>query len=273
MMTKALGLCGLAAVLGALALWSIDNEGGNASGAATGTAPRQSPGAVRPARAEGHAPGAAGHPKGAREGTNPWVFSPFGAGPPREATAEELADAEDRTMEPALAKPFAPRQAADLAADAEAAQRRITLGYEPPPEMLKQGPQALQALAQGGNAHAKAMVAEALINGTSPILAAPPALSAQAQAQATELLQDALALGHVRSASLIAELAMRQHNPTEAYAWHLVAERLGDTFSSRGFRNSEWYLEADDAQRLAAQAKLPALLADIEARKSAAATR
>lgn len=270
MLAQALGLCGLVAVVCTLAFWPADDERGNASQA--GVAARRSPGAMSAASGDAYSTDAAGGTQ--RAGANPWVFSPFGAGPTREATAEELADAQGKTMLPAQTPPFAPRQAADLAADAEVAQKRIALGYEPPPELRGQGPQALQALAQAGNAHAKAMVAQALMNGPdTAIHIAPPAVSPQVQAQATELLQDALALGHVRSASLIAELAMRQHKPAQAYAWHLVAERLGDTFSSRGFRNSEWYLEADDSQRLAAQAKLPTLLADIEARKRATSSR
>lgn len=157
---------------------------------------------------------------------------------------------------------------------AEVERKMRALGYGPSPETAGKSSTQLLTLANAGNAEAKAAIAELYIHARPSARSLSPSsggLVSAAQAQAW--LLDAVATGHIRSASLMAELAQNQHRQEEAYAWYLVAEHLGDSYSSQTFRNAEWYLEADDALRLAAQARLPTLLADIEARKGAAATQ
>lgn len=77
-------------------------------------------------------------------------------------------------------------------------------------------------------------------------------------------LVSAVNAGHIRSAAVLARLYSQENNAVDAYAWHLLAERLGDSSGSTWAR--ETFARVSQAHRQAAGEKAQALFSQANQR-------
>jgi hypothetical protein len=155
----------------------------------------------------------------------------------------------------------------------EAARRKKmeALGYMVPADYLTKDLQSLKKLAKSGDAYAMVHLGEKYyfeLNKNPENPDYDPQTDYANQAKST--FKDALVAGNIRSAGIIAELYLQENNLVDAYAWHLISDRLGDSISADWFRTTKVYTEASDQLKQAAKAKLPVLIAELDSRSKAA---
>jgi hypothetical protein len=155
----------------------------------------------------------------------------------------------------------------------EAARRKKmeALGYMVPADYLTKDLQSLKKLAKSGDAYAMVHLGEKYyfeLNKNPENPDYDPQTDYANQAKST--FKDALVAGNIRSAGIISELYLQENNLVDAYAWHLISDRLGDSISADWFRTTKVYTEASDQLKQAAKAKLPVLIAELDSRSKAA---
>nr|WP_315468578.1 hypothetical protein [uncultured Undibacterium sp.] len=153
-------------------------------------------------------------------------------------------------------------------AEAERTKKLQELGYMLPPEYYSKDLKTLRRMAKAGDAFAMMHIGEKYyfeIQGQSQH---PDFDKNMDYAKAAkQSFQDALAAGNIRSAGIIAELYFQEKNPTEAYAWHLVSDQLGDSISADWFRRTEMAMQASDALKQAAAERATQILAELKLKK------
>ncbi|MBR7799323.1 hypothetical protein [Undibacterium fentianense] len=66
-------------------------------------------------------------------------------------------------------------------------------------------------------------------------------------------LKSSLLQGHIKSASTLGSMSLNMGDKIEAMAWYFVANSMGDTIATRYFENTEFFLEASEAEKLQAR--------------------
>ncbi|MDW5416105.1 hypothetical protein R6242_05915 [Iodobacter sp. CM08] len=155
----------------------------------------------------------------------------------------------------------------------EAARRKKmeALGYMVPADYLTKDLQSLKKMAKAGDAYAMVHLGEKYyfeLNKNPENPDYDPQTDYANQAKST--FKDALVAGNIRSAAIISELYLQENNLVDAYAWHLISDRLGDSISADWFRSTKVYTEASEQLKQAAKAKLPVLIAELDSRSKAA---
>jgi hypothetical protein len=121
------------------------------------------------------------------------------------------------------------------------------LGYMVPPDYYGKDLKTLRQLAKGGDAYAMVHLGEKYyfeLNGNK----SNPEYEngTDYPAAAKESFKLALAAGNIRSAGIISELYLQENNAVEAYAWHIVSEKMGDSISADWFRGTRLAQQASD---------------------------
>ncbi|MBR7799327.1 hypothetical protein [Undibacterium fentianense] len=132
------------------------------------------------------------------------------------------------------------------------------LKYRIPAELLTKSDEDLWKLAQSKNPYAMNMIAERLDS--------PKTMNDEERKNFEELrlnLKATLNQGHIRSASTLGAMALRNGEKSEAMIWFYVADSLGDTFAKQYFEHAEFFLEANEAERLLARQKAAERLDEI----------
>ncbi|MDC8756401.1 hypothetical protein [Janthinobacterium fluminis] len=234
--------------------------GVGAAGGAAGAAQADATAAPGGAAA---AAGAAGAGKSVLLG-NPELQSPFGPGAP---VSDVLAGG-------AGAAPAAGQPEKEVISAAEAARRQkmAALGYMVPPDYYSKDLKTLRMLAKGGDAYAMVHLGEKYYFELNGNKANPEYDSGTDYALAAkQSFKEALAAGNIRSAGIIAELYLQENNLAEAYAWHLVSERMGDSISADWFRSTKAAQQASDGLKREAGARAAKITAELNGMKRKAA--
>ncbi|AMC33611.1 hypothetical protein [Janthinobacterium sp. B9-8] len=135
----------------------------------------------------------------------------------------------------------------------EAARRKKmeALGYMVPADYLTRDLQSLKKMAKAGDAYAMVHLGEKYyfeLNKNPENPDYNPQTDYANQAKST--FKDALVAGNIRSAGIISELYLQENNLVDAYAWHLISDRLGDSISADWFRSTKVYTEASEQLKL-----------------------
>lgn len=167
-----------------------------------------------------------------------WANSPFALGTPMAQT--EIAGASSAAANAGgLA---APEAEVISAAEAARRQKMEKLGYMLPPDYYRKDLASLKKLAQAGDGFAMMHLGERYyfeLNGQ------PQHPDYDAKLDYRELARQefmaSLVAGKVRPAGIISELYLQEHNVVDAYAWHLLSDKLGDSISADWFRRTRDY--------------------------------
>ncbi|WP_395005457.1 hypothetical protein [Undibacterium sp.] len=161
-----------------------------------------------------------------------------------------------------------PEQEVTSPAEAERTKKLQELGYMLPPEYYSKDLKTLRRMAKAGDAFAMMHIGEKYYFEMQGQTQHPDFEKNMDYAKAAkQSFQDALAAGNIRSAGIIAELYFQEKNPTEAYAWHLVSDQLGDSISAEWFRRTEMAMQASDAVKQAAATRAAQILAELKLKK------
>lgn len=161
-----------------------------------------------------------------------------------------------------------PEQEVTSPAEAERTKKLQELGYMLPPEYYSKDLKTLRRMAKAGDAFAMMHIGEKYYFEMQGQTQHPDFEKNMDYAKAAkQSFQDALAAGNIRSAGIIAELYFQEKNPTEAYAWHLVSDQLGDNISAEWFRRTEMAMQASDAVKQAAATRAAQILAELKLKK------
>lgn len=152
----------------------------------------------------------------------------------------------------------------------EAARRKkmADLGYLLPPEYYNKDLKTLRKLAKAGDAFAMMHMGEKYYFEMNGQTNHPEYESTMDYANAAkQSFKDALAAGNIRSAGIIAELYFQEKNTTEAYAWHLVSDQLGDSISADWFRRTDMAMQASEAIKQAAALRAAQIIEELKKTK------
>ena len=202
-----------------------------------------------------------GHAHG--EKANPWQASPFQvAGTP---TAIPNFGPMNK-LDPAQV----PEPEKEVVSPEELARRQKmkALGYMVPTDYYSKDVKTLKQLAKSGDAYAMVHLGEKYyfeLNGQTTNPDFEQGLDYPAAAK--QSFKDALVAGNVRSAGIIAELYFQEKNPTEAYAWHLISDQLGDDISANWFRRTEMAQQATPAIKQAAATRAAQIMSELKLAK------
>lgn len=180
-----------------------------------------------------------------------WGNSPFALGAP---VAESGAGA---TANAASASQPAPEPEVISAAETARRQKMEKLGYMLPPDYYRKDLASLKKLAKSGDGFAMMHLGERYyfeLNGQ------PQHPDYDARLDYRELARQefmaSLVAGKVRPAGIISELYLQEHNVVDAYAWHLLSDKLGDSISADWFRRTRDYQALTDNDKQLAQVRL-----------------
>lgn len=148
----------------------------------------------------------------------------------------------------------------------EAARRKkmAALGYMVPPAYYSKNLATLKEMARQGDAYALVHLGEKFyfeLNGQKNNPEYDPAMDYPAAAKKS--FSEALAAGNIRSAGIISELYLQENNVVDAYAWHLLSKKLGDSISAEWFEKTAAHASLSEQQKQQALAKLPDLMSNI----------
>jgi hypothetical protein len=105
-----------------------------------------------------------------------------------------------------------------------------SLGYGAPPEYYEMDLKTLKKLAKQHDGYAMLQLAEQYYNEANLIYSDPEfPKNEDPKAVAKQYLSDAFGTGFSRAASVLAKHYFDENDPVEAYAWRLVAEKVGDS--------------------------------------------
>jgi hypothetical protein len=186
--------------------------------------------------------------------TNEGQLSPFAAAAPNAKPASGTAGKPALAPEPETVPPE------------EGARRKKMqqLGYLVPPDYYQKSLATLRQLAASGDAYAMVHLGEKYyfeLNGqpNNPDYQS----GVDYPAAAKQAFSGALAAGNIRSAGIIAELYLQENNPIDAYTWHLLSKRLGDSISAEWFEKTTLFANLSQAQKQAGQGRLPNLIESV----------
>ncbi len=124
------------------------------------------------------------------------------------------------------------------------------LGHLIPIEYYNYGLETLKQLAENGDAYASFHLGERyyyqLLNDPNH---QDYDDSMDYKAAARSAFSQALHHGNRHAAAVISELNMQEENHENAYAWHLVAQDLGDTPATEWFKKQNFYQTITDEQK------------------------
>lgn len=187
----------------------------------------------------------------AKPGGSDWGNSPFALGTP---ASDAGSGANGNGANPALASP---EPEVISAAEAARRQKMEKLGYMLPPDYYRKDLASLKKLAQSGDGFAMMHLGERYyfeLNGQ------PQNPDYDARLDYRELARQefmaSLVAGKVRPAGIISELYLQEHNVVDAYAWHLLSDKLGDSISAEWFRRTRDYQNLTDNDKQLAQVRL-----------------
>lgn len=165
------------------------------------------------------------------EGQASWSKSPFAKGAPA-AQASQATRIEQRK------------------------ERMKAKGIDTPPEYDTMDLKTLHSQAKRGDLFAMLQLAEQYAE-EADALESDPAFDVKQSPNALskKYLADAMAAGHNHSAAVLAKKHAEEHNPVDAYAWHMLSERLGDTSNTTLFRQSNTFGNLSYEQRQVAERK------------------
>jgi hypothetical protein len=197
------------------------------------------------------------------EMANPWQTSPFRiSGTP--TTVPDFGPLSK--LDPAQV----PEPEKEIVSAEELARRKKMndLGYMVPTDYYTKDLKTLKQLAKSGDAYAMVHLGEKYyfeLNGqtTNPEFEQ----GVDYPAAAKQSFKDALVAGNVRSAGIIAELYFQEKNSTEAYAWHLISDQLGDDISANWFRRTDMAQQATPAVKQAAAARAAQIMSELKLAK------
>lgn len=191
---------------------------------------------------------------------NPWQTSPF-----------EVADGERKVPNFDSLPPVDPARIVEpekeIVSDGELARRKkmIALGYMVPTDYYSKDVKTLKQLAKAGDAYAMVHLGEKYYFELNGQIANPEfERGLDYPVAAKQAFKDALVAGNVRSAGIIAEIYFQEKNPTEAYAWHLVSDQLGDDISAEWFRRTDMAKQASPEIRQAAAIRAAQILRELK---------
>ncbi|MDT8999778.1 hypothetical protein RQP53_10910 [Paucibacter sp. APW11] len=84
---------------------------------------------------------------------------------------------------------------------------------------------------------------------------------------ARQALQQAYLAGNLHAAAMISEAYLIERRPTDAAAWNLIAQRVGDKLSADWFLTTRDYQQLSDEQKQLAARQADTIWAQLEARK------
>ncbi|ABC33303.1 conserved hypothetical protein [Hahella chejuensis KCTC 2396] len=133
------------------------------------------------------------------------------------------------------------------------------MGYLIPPELHSYNLTTLESLATQGDTNAMVHLGERYLYFIKDNPRHPDfRKNVNYPALAKSYFGEALKRGHKHAAAILSEAYFSEDRMVEAYAWNLVAEKLGDQLSVDWFRSTDKYQTLSDAQK--AQADLMAKL-------------
>ncbi len=180
-----------------------------------------------------------------------WGSSPFALGTPG-------ADASNANPTAASAASVtAPEPEIISAAEAARRQKMEKLGYMLPPDYYRKDLASLKKLAKTGDGFAMMHLGERYyfeLNGQPQ----HPDYDAKLDYRdlARQEFMASLVAGKVRPAGIISELYLQEHNVVDAYAWHLLSDKLGDSISAEWFKRTRDYQALTENDKQLAQARL-----------------
>ncbi|MBC3881772.1 hypothetical protein H8K35_11210 [Undibacterium sp. LX40W] len=142
------------------------------------------------------------------------------------------------------------------------------LGYMVPTDYYTKDLKTLKQLAKSGDAYAMVHLGEKYyfeLNGQTNNPEFEQGVDYPAAAK--QSFKDALVAGNVRSAGIIAELYFQEKNSTEAYAWHLISDQLGDDISANWFRRTDMAQQATPQIKQAAAARAAQIMSELKLTK------
>ncbi|MBU6951087.1 hypothetical protein [Hahella sp. HN01] len=160
--------------------------------------------------------------------------------------SDDKADAEDPAAEMSLAERYPKQWLEDM-------------GYLIPPELHSYDLTTLESLATQGDTNAMVHLGERYLYFIKDNPRHPDfRKDVNYPALAKSYFGEALKRGHKHAAAILSEAYFSEDRMVEAYAWNIVAEKLGDQLSVDWFRSTDKYQTLSDEQK--AQADLMAKL-------------
>lgn len=197
--------------------------------------------------------------------TSQSLANPWSTGPSPHADADHNAASSSSELSPSE-----PEKEVVSAEELARRQKMQALGYMVPTDYYTKDLKTLRQLAKAGDAYAMVHLGEKYafeLNGqkTNPEFEQGIDYAKAAK----QSFKDALVAGNIRSAGIIAELYFQEKNVTEAYAWHLVSDQLGDDISANWFRRTEMAQQATPQVKQAAQLRAGQIMAELKLTKKA----
>lgn len=189
---------------------------------------------------------------------NQWGHSPFDLGNATSRPNQQIDDGEFSNATTANDE-YANRQSEAEAPYLMSKMERF--GYAIPADIVHKSEVELRKLAGDGNNFAKITLAEKLMYADHNQVDKKIAIT-----ESKKLLSEAFNAGNIKSASLLANAALLENKVLDSLTWNYVAEKLGDTFASETFRNSETFFEANERLKQDAIARAETILIEIRRR-------
>ncbi|WP_338848009.1 hypothetical protein V8J88_04285 [Massilia sp. W12] len=148
--------------------------------------------------------------------------------------------------------------------EAERRRKMKQLGYMVPTEYYSKDLRTLRTLAQNGDQWAMVHLGEKYYFELKDARHNPEFDAGMDYAQAARAsFQNALLAGNIRSAGIIAETYLQENKRVDAYAWHLLSERLGDSISAEWFKRTASYQALSEQERKQGMQKMQQLLQEL----------
>ncbi|WMW81036.1 hypothetical protein RF679_01845 [Undibacterium cyanobacteriorum] len=193
---------------------------------------------------------------------NPWESAPTVIGEAGQNDAVRTQGVES------LAKMAEPEKEVVSAAELARRQKLQNLGYMVPTDYYTKDLKTLRQLAKAGDAYAMVHLGEKYAFELNGQTSNPEFEQGVDYAKAAkQSFKDALVAGNIRSAGIIAELYFQEQNVTEAYAWHLVSDQLGDDISANWFKRTEMAQQASAQVKQAAQTRANQIMSELKLSK------
>lgn len=207
--------------------------------------------------------GAASQPKADNQRlANPWESAPTVIGNMAQDDAVRTPGANSQAGMPE------PEKEVVSAAELARRQKMQSLGYMVPTEYYTKDLKTLRQLAKSGDAYAMVHLGEKYAFELNGQTSNPEFEQGVDYAKAAkQSFKDALVAGNIRSAGIIAELYFQEQNVTEAYAWHLVSDQLGDDISANWFKRTEMAQQASAQVKQAAQTRANQIMSELKLSK------
>lgn len=135
-----------------------------------------------------------------------------------------------------------------------------SLGYGSPPVYYDMDLGTLKKLARQGDGDAMLQLAEQYYNEGNFISSDPEfPKNEDPKLLAKQYLANAVGAGYSRAASILAKHYVEENDLINAYAWRLVAEKIGDANNQVWGKNTNQFSSLDEAQLRSAQARFDSI--------------